>query len=251
MSSSFVILCTDAIPKERFANWVRDPSDEAILLKAIKANSFGAKSKTEQDKILRAYEKIMMYRNPASRLVSGYFSKVDSFPLIGTEKNKPGYNWLRMAIYNATHPVEFAAWMKNGSRTPIHIQFEDYIKFWIDTKGIQWDEHFRTSIMVCSPCKVRYNYYGKFEDFASESAIFSDIIRGNRSHIYDKVKPKARVRVASEAPEYYKLISKEQKMAIVDLLAMDLGLYYALFPEERGSHKTIMGLDYDKGIPMI
>ena len=38
-------------------------------------------------------------------------------------------------------------------------------------------------------------------------------------------------------------------MAIIDLLAKILGLYYAPFPEERGSLKTIMGLDYDKGIP--
>ena len=240
-----------AIPKSRFENWTRDPSDEVYFQQAIEKNSFRAKNATERAHILEEYKKLMMYRNPVGRLVSGYFSKVDQHPLIGADPNKPERNWLRTAIYKLTHPREFYLWRRNGSKTPIHVEFQDYVTYWIQTSGIPYDEHFLPSIRLCSPCEVRYDYYGKFEDFTNESMIFTDMIRGKRSHIYSKTPRDKLERVALEAPSYYNKLSEEQKIAIIDLLSLDLGLYYALFPEERGSHKTIMGLDYDSAIPTI
>ena len=193
----------------------------------------------------------MMYRNPVNRLVSGYFSKVDRLPLIGTKRGTPERNGLRMDMYKLAHPEKFAKWVANGANVSIHVEFQDYVTYWIRTRGITFDEHFLTSNGLCLPCEVKYTYYGKFEDFANESAIFSDMMKGDRSHIYSKI-PKSKLeRVASESSKYYSLIPEQQKIAIVKILALDLGLYYALFPEERGSHKTIMGLDIDVPIPSI
>ena len=235
----------------RFTDNVRDSSDEGYYERAISQHSFKAKNETEKEQILKTYKKLMIYRNPVSRLVSGYLSKVDQYPLIGLEASKPAErNWLRLAIYKYTHPEEFAVWKENGAAEPIHISFVDFVAYWIKNKGLSIDEHFRTSIHLCTPCKVRYSYYGKFEDFAEESVIFSDMIHGNRSHIF-KVPKQLKERVVTLESDYYAQISEEQKIAIVDLLSLDLGLYYALFPEERGSHKTIMGLDNNSTIPTI
>lgn len=229
---------------------MRSSDDEKFLERAIKNNSFISKSEAEKKHILETYQTFMMYRNPVHRLVSGYLSKIDRYPLIGLHQNNPERNWIRKAIYQTTHPQEFKAWMYNGSQTPIHIEFPDYITYWIKTEGIWKDEHFRSSFALCTPCQNRYTYYGKFEDFSNEVVVFNHMIQGNLSHVF-KVKKKTQERVSTAPSEYYSQISYEQKVAIIKILALDLGFYYTIFPEEKDSHKIIMGVDYDSAIPSL
>ena len=189
----------------------------------------------------------MMYRNPVNRVVSGYLSKINKYPLIGLEPDEPERNWLRLAIFQSTQPKRFRLWQPED---PIHIEFPDYVEYWIRTEGIHSDEHFQTSINLCSPCMVKYDYYGKFEDFANESLIFANVWHTDPDYTFRP--PVEKLEQKATAPiEYYSQISKRQKIAILKILALDLALYYSLFPEERGSHKTIMGLDADVPIPTV
>ena len=47
------------------------------------------------------------------------------------------------------------------------------------------------------------------------------------------------------ATDYYKLLTRKQKEAVIKKLAVDVLFYYTIFPEERDSHKVIMDTDID------
>lgn len=241
-----------AISEERFLYRERSPNDEGYLERAIRANSFINKTDAEKATIFKTYTTFVMYRNPVNRLVSGYLSKVDRHPLIGLKPSSPERNWLRLAIYRMTHLEEFRVWKANGANVSIHVEFPDFITYWIQTNGISDDEHFKTTLSLCSLCQNRFTYYGKFEDFENEITIFNDMIQGNDLYLSTLMKNSTQERVLADvASEYYSQIPDDQKRAIVDMLAWDIGLYYMLFPEERGAHRTILGVDYDGQIPVL
>lgn len=239
----------DAIPRRAVENKTRPP-EESYLEKAIGKYSFKAKNETEKAFILQHYRKFMMYRNPVERLISGFLSKIDRLPLIGLKASKPERNWLRLAIYRYTHPEEFKLWKASGANVPIQIGFPDFIRYWIKTKGIPTDEHFRQIYRLCTPCENRYTYYGNFNNFKDEVVVFNEMIRGNISDLLEVTEEK-QGRVANTALKFYSQISFYEKIAIINILAWDLGFYYTLFPAEKDSHKAIMGMDYDVSIPFV
>ena len=68
---------------------------------------------------LRHYFKFMMVHNPLHRLVSGYRSNVQCYPLTGLNDSKPHYNFLRKAIYLQMHPKECAEFLRKRGRAEI------------------------------------------------------------------------------------------------------------------------------------
>ena len=47
----------------------------------------------------------------------------------------------------------------------------------------------------------------------------------------------------SLSPSYYAQLTHTQKLAVLKQVQIDLDFYYHLFPEERGIHNSILGLD--------
>ena len=215
-----------------------------MLLEALKKHSFIGKSKEEKGNVTKNYYKFVMYRNPVERLVSGYLSKIYGHPMIGLKSSEPERNWIRLETYKLVHPVKFKKWKQRGASEAITISFPDFIQYWIKTGGIKIDEHFRTTFDLCTPCTIRYNYYGNFNTYTKDVGVLSDRIHGNMSYLLD---PKIRSMgsTSSVTPKFYSEITDEQKKEIINILAIDLLLYYTLFPAERDSHKDIMGVDYD------
>lgn len=232
-----------AVPTSILTDKSKHPN-EFLLEQAIRHHSFLARNGTEKQHIIQNYYKFIMYRNPVERLVSAYMSKIRAYPMIGLKDSQPERNWLRLNMYQFVYPGKFMAWVKRGSDVPITIDFPDFIKYWIATEGIRTDEHFKTIFELCSPCQIRYSYYGNFNMFEREVGVFSKRIQGNSSHLmnaeHQNVGP-----TSSIAPTYYRQLTYEQKTKIVDLLATELYFYYALFPTEIGSYKDIMGVDYE------
>ena len=183
-----------------------------------------------------------MYRNPAERLVSGFLDKIASSPMVFNTRNP--WNSDKKLIYQHAHPNEFREWQRSVTKVPINITFSDLVETMIATGGMKHNEHFRTTFEMCNPCEVRYSYYGNFKFFDRDVGVFTDRIHGSRSHIrtaYNQVS-------SSVAPDYYRQLTDQLKMKLINLLARDFVFYYTLFPAEQDSHKAIMGTDYD--IPM-
>ena len=226
---------------------VQNKSDhpyEGYLERAIKHHSFVDKTEEEKEDILNTFYKFTILRNPAVRLVSAYLSKIRAQPMLGLETSVPERNWLKINIYQTLHPELFHAWTADGAKAPIYIEFRDFVKFFILTGGIKRDEHFQTFFELCSPCQVKYSYYGNFNRYMKEVAVFNERIQGNWSHLlYKEFRKEGGT--YDLAKRYYSLLSHHEKTEVVKILAVDLLFYYALFPEEKDSHKDIMGIDYD------
>ena len=234
---------SDALPSYVIRDKSKSPQSK-LLLKAMLKHSLLEKNKAEKENIFKSYFKFVMYRNPVERLVSGYLSKIYGHPMIGLKSNQPERNWIRLKTYELVHPIKFKKWKQRGAKEAITISFPDFIQYWIKTGGIKIDYHFRTIFDLCSPCKIRYSYYGNFNTYAKDVGVLNDRIHGNMSYLLN---PSARSMgpTISVAPKFYSEITDRQKKEIINILATDLHFYYTLFPAERGSHKAIMGVDYD------
>ena len=229
------------VPTNTILHEQKSENLNSIFRKELPRLSFTGKSPEMKSNITKTYYKFLMYRNPAERLVSAYLDKIASGPMVSVSKVQ--WNSDRKLIYQRVHPIKYQEWQRSGARVPINITFTDFVEAMIITGGLK-NEHYQTTFDLCSPCKIRYSYYGNFKFFNRDVGVFNDRIHGNRSNIRT-----AYSRVASSiAPDYYSQITDQQKMRLVNLLARDFVFYYTVFPEERDSHKTIMGTDYD--IPM-
>ena len=241
----FLITTTiaEAVP-ETILHYNSSHPDEALLEKAIKQHSFVAKTEAEKKHIIQSYYKFMIYRNPVERLFSAYMSKIRAHPIVGLQDTEPERNWLRLEIFQAVQPGEFLAWVKDGARMPVILSFYDFIQYWIQSPGNRIDEHFTTIFELCSPCKVRYSYYGNFNTFSREVHLFSEKIGGDLSHLLQP-DHQNEVPTSKLAVKFYKQLTRSQKRKVIEILAPDLYFYYTLFPAEVNSHKKIMGVNYD------
>lgn len=150
----------------------RDTVNQELLEGVQFGHSFLSRSNTQRNVSLRNYYKFMMYRNPLERLHSGYRSKVERFPLIGLEDDQPHYNWLRKAVYASTHPAKYEDFVLNDGVSAVNISFSDFIDYWLtEPENLKIDEHFRSIFSICQPCITRFNFYGNFKDFDTDSQV--------------------------------------------------------------------------------
>ena len=150
----------------------RDKVNQELLEGAQYAQSFLSRSDTQKSFALNHYFKFMMYRNPLERLLSGYRSKVERFPLIGLDDNTPHYNWLRKEVYKVTHPLLYEEYLRTEGARPVNISFSDFIDYWLtQPESLKVDEHFRSIFSLCQPCRVKFNFYGDFKNFNTDSEV--------------------------------------------------------------------------------
>ena len=214
--------------------------------KVLMSNSLKGADSQSKELVLSNYYKFIMYRNPAERLLSGYRSKVESYPL--TVHSTEQFNWLRLEIYNFTHPEQCKKWLSSGStETVIWISFSDFIDHWLYLVRSREhvDDHFDTIFSICKPCQVRYNYYGNFKYFNHDAEVLLRHQGANLSFLRQSYYEESGKTTREIAPDYYKQLSDLQKKYVLDTLAFDLRFYYNLFPEEVGSHKSIMDTEHD------
>ena len=211
----------------------------------IAKRSFWHLNDTQRVYTLKNYFKFIMYRNPLERLVSGYRSKVQRYPLIRTERDSPQYNWLRRAVYKTTHPKEYKEWSDSGSKTPVQISFPDFIDYWLSQPlALRQDEHFRPITELCHPCRSRFDFYGNFRHFEEDAAVLLTRIRADEKYLrpgyYNST-----TETNSLLLDYYEQLSEQQKWSVFIQLAFELDFVYRIFPEELNTHKQILRITND------
>ena len=232
-----IIIIIGAPVQNSIVDPAKDDKFNDITKKELIRHSLLGRSKEKKSNITKTYYKFLMYRNPAERLVSAYLDKIALTPMVSHSKNK----WypFKVEIYKHVHPRKFKQWKKN---VPINITFIDFVITYIEATGrMKNNDHFRTTFDLCSPCQIRYSYYGNFKFFDRDVDVFNDRIHGSRSN----VRPAYNKASSSVAPDYYRQITDQQKKDLINMLARDFLFYYTLFPAEQDSHKAIMGIDYD------
>ena len=234
-----------AIPRSELSK-PRDRVDQLALDRAVQKQSFQSRDEDTKVSVLKSYFKFAMFRNPLERLASGYRSKVERFDLFGMKDNIPPYNWLRKAIYSHTHPQLYSTWTQNRGNIPVSIAFSDFIDYWLVSQDpqLKFDEHFLPITRVCQPCRIHFDFYGNFHHFERDAQVLISKIGASsadlRSSYYSEdTSTEARVQ------QYYSTLNEDQKRLVLKKMALELEFHYAIFPEERDSHKTILGIPDD------
>ena len=224
----------------------RDQINQLMLDYIMFEHSFLSMDDNQSIAVMQSYFKYLMVRNPLERLASGYRSKVERFPLHGMIDSYPPYNWLRKAIYNFTHPHEFTKYAESRGAKPIFLQFPDFIDFWLASPSstFMFDEHFMLITDICQPCRARFDFYGNFHHFNRDAQVLVNKIGANildlRTSYYSKENS-----TEAQVQEYYSRLSSHQKQKVLQRLVHELEFLYTLFPEERDSHKVILGVKND------
>ena len=222
---------------------------DPVFISTVFSTALKALSFKERNKALNDYYKFIMYRNPLERLVSAYRDKVHKYPLKGFKRNTPHYNWIKKEIYQHTHPQEYKQWYAAGGQKEVAISFFDFVTYWLDT-GAREDKHFLPIFDLCSPCAIRYDYYGNFKSFNRDAKVLLDKIHGNSSLLLrGYYEGKNGTDTATFQKEVYAQLTKKQKVCVLQKLSQDIDFYYHLFPEEGDSHKRILNISNELGVP--
>lgn len=223
----------------------RDKVNQEHLETLMSRYSFTGMDNKSRIEAMKHSFKFVMWRNPLERLASIYRSKIERFPLIGLERNKPHYNFIRRGVYQYTHEQEYAEWERKGGVTSVNISFGDFIDYWIySPREMATDEHFQTLLYMCQPCRVRYNFYADFKNFDEDSLVLTERLGGKatflRQGYYNTESSTDRL-----LQTYYHQLNYQQKRAIIRKLSKELDFHYRLFPSESGIHKTILEITDD------
>ena len=211
---------------------------------AVQRHSLAEVDEKELRKILKNYYKFIMYRNPVERLFSAYRSKVQRYPLVGLDEERPHYNWLRKRIYAFKHPKLYKEWRSIQGVEKVDIKFPDFIDYWLLRSGLKSDEHFQSVFELCQPCRVHYSYYGNFDTFSDDAQVLIARIESEGIPLREGYYKEGE-QTSDLAPQYFRTLNSHQKKLIIKKLSLDLSFYYSIFPAERDSHKYIMDTHYD------
>lgn len=244
-----VFVSQGIIPRSELTK-ARDAVNQRELEGAMFRNSFiSMKDRKKKQIALNSYYKFTMFRNPLERLASSYRSKVERFPLVGRDIAKPHFNWLRMDIYSSQRPEQYALWKKQGGKPPVNISFSDFVDHWVSHKIVNAvdgyiDEHFLLISEMCQPCRTRFDFYGNFRHFERDAEVLIQKIGAKTSDLRQSYYSED-TSTEERMKHYYSTLSYKQKKALLSKMALELEFHYTIFPEERDSHKEIMGCDID------
>lgn len=228
----------------------REQLSHSELQQLVDNHSLATRTDSERRGMFESYYKFVMYRNPLERLVSGYRSKVQRYPLIGLNSSDPHYNWLRHSIYQHSHPEQYKTWREKEGKDPISISFKDFVTFWLSGSRGSNDPHFRSVIDLCQPCRVRYSYYGNFATFQEDAQVLMNKIRAKPHQLREGFyQDDINNSTANLIHNYYVELTDEQKRGVLKKLSQDLDFYYHIFPSEIDVHKQILHLDEELTVP--
>ena len=231
----------------------RDAVNQVKLEAVMAQHSFMTATKKRKKLAFSKYFKFTMFRNPLERLASSYRSKVERFPLTGLHDARPHFNWLRKDIYSTLHKKEYAEWGEMGGVTPINITFSEFVDYWmyfpiVNKMDSQLDEHFLLINDMCQPCRTRFDFYGNFRHFDRDAQVLMSKIGAKSSDLRTGYYSED-TSTSAMMRRYYGTLSKHQKEEIIKKMALELEFLYAVFPEERDSHKNILNITFD--IPLL
>jgi hypothetical protein len=222
----------------------RDDIDQNRLMAAVRRTSLAVQPGKERE--FSSYFKYIMVRNPLERLTSAFRSKIERFNLTGRLRDVPHYNWARRAIYKGLYPQLYVRWVRSGMKQPVPISFSDFIRYWLEPNDLEfkYDDHFMLIQQVCQPCRTRFDFYGNFRHFSRDAQVLVERVgaRGSdlrQGYYSEDSSTDQRMR------QYYSSLSEAQKRAVLGKMALELEFHYTIFPEERDSHKLILGINED------
>ena len=254
-----IFLTEEAIPPES-VHW-KLVSEKHYLTPATWNNSFVKPELTTKLKryMLKNYFKFMMIRNPLERLVSAYRNKIEP-PLVISDFHSrqlnfqmPNFTYVqgrnpflvqRWVILLKYKPNSLIDWVKaNGSRE-LSVDFPTYVRWIMDSRDADLNEHFSSILHNAAPCRVDYDLYLNFKNYSRDVHLLISRLNTSTDYFVDRdyhTKPGSDTR--STLPHYYSQLSPDSRRRLFVRMAPELDFYYHLYPEEQLSHIPLLGVN--------
>lgn len=188
---------------------------------------------------IKTYFKFTFIRHPLERLLSAFLDKI-SPPLRFTEPLSSPDIYQRYILMK-TRKEELNKWTASNGSYELLISFSEYIQWWIGANTKQIDEHYSTMLVNAQPCRIRYDFYGSFKSYSTDMALVIRRLNGSDKHFASGGAHKAGQETSNKLIHYYSQLSTELRTTLYERFYKELDFYYHLFPEERDSHKHILG----------
>ena len=252
----FVML--GAIPADS-VHWEK-VSEKDYLRPAIMRHSFLTKTITENMKtyMLKKYFKFVMVRNPLERLVSAYRDKIepplkffDSYRQLNHlkadfyhVKNVPQFQAQRYIIMLKYKPNSLIDWIRANGSYNISVDFPTYVRWIMDSRDADLNEHFSSILHNAAPCRVDYHLYLNFKNYSRDVHLLISRLNTSTDYFVDQSShPQPGSDTRSTLPHYYSQLSPDSRRRLFVRMAPELDFYYHLYPEEQLSHIPLLGVN--------
>ena len=188
---------------------------------------------------VKSYFKFTFVRHPMERLLSAYLDKIS--PPLQFTKTLTNPDIYQRYILMKTRREDLDKWTASNGSYNLFVTFSEYIEWWVGSNTKQIDEHYSTVLVNAQPCRVRYDFYGTFKLYASDMLLVITRLNGSTNYFSNKGAHPVGQETGEKMATYYSQLSVELKAALYERLHKELDFYYHLFPEERDSHKRILG----------
>ena len=230
------------LPKETINwNWV---DSKTFLDRALRKRSFTNANLTISLKkmMIQDYYKTMFVRNPLERLLSAYRNKIEP-PLNTLSTRFP--NYLKREILETYQPLQYQAWLKSNASYGLNVSFPDFVRYLIDTPNTELNPHLRPQVHICHPCRIRYSFYGNFKTISDDAAMVMQRVQAKPEYYPDRSLHSHATQTKNYLHQYFSQLSVELSNSLFEDWLEELDFYYHLYPEEKDSHKDILGVDKD------
>ena len=204
-------------------------------------------TKLQRLKMMQTYYKFMIVRNPIERLASGYRNKIE--PPVDFKKQDSFPHKVKKEILMRFRLQEFLQWqlLSKTREQNISVSFQEFVLYIIYTPTEDLNEHFQSSMDICHPCVVDYDFYGNFKNYSHDAYALVRKFKTDPRYYRDESLHSTNDQTALWLPHYYKQLTFREKVKLLGVLYDELAFYYTLYPSERFSHTTLLGVD----IPIV
>lgn len=228
------------VPKVACTNWKRlmmilsgfTNETDPLLIPADSVHRPGALTKLDEyapEEIvhrLQTYKKFLFVRDPLERVLSAF-------------RNKFEKNYASSAYFKKRFGVRIQRFTRTGDDAPNvsptgeGTTFAEFVRYLVATgeeKPEALNEHWTPVAQLCQPCLVRYDYIGKYESLAADSAAILDAMAAPEELAIPTVKTST---TASLLPEYLAELIPTQKLQLQQVFADDIVLFGYTYRDHR------------------
>ena len=222
-------------------SWEHQRLEGRFLQPGISKASLLNEDLSNEDRLWRinTYFKFTFVRHPLERLLSAYIDKI-SPPLRFVEPLSSPDIYQRYILMK-TRKEELDKWRASNGSYNLAVSFSEYVQWWVGANTKQVDEHYSTMLVNAQPCRVRYHFYGAFKLYSTDMALVVKRLNGSNKHFSREGAHSPGHETRDKMISYYSQLSAELKTSLYERFYKELDFYYSLFPEERDSHKHILG----------